>query len=366
MRALGVALATLAAAVAPAVAHGAPTLLDGAGGCGPALDSVDASDCQAPVVSAYGGWSAWSHADTATGQFALTLRAPSGAISAAPVAESGAPLDVELGPAGGGRVAAVFSRCASTVTYAGCHLEELPLGGGGERTLAPPVSGSLHMPAIWNGRLVFLRRDPAGGSEDYYHPTARRPDQIFSWRIGASSAQAVKLPSSLGSRGAGWPAGLTGVITGLTLEGGQLAYVTSTGVQSSSFEFSMFTLWYQLLGQGPRLIDQATAGEGNVCVPRMLSPTIVGNWLYAYLHACDPSANAGLDRWTRYGLHARTAQRARFAFVGSAEEGIFAVVPDGGGVVWNDGAVHRLGSVSWRTIARPAPASFCSHSDLFC
>jgi hypothetical protein len=357
---------SLLLAAAPSAAT-APTVLDSGSGCGPALDSVSPGDCIAPTVAAYGGWAAWSRLDPRSHEFALVLRAPVGAIALAGVPERGAPFDVDLGPVHGG-VAAVYSRCANPVTDTGCHIAELaPLGAPGvaERTLAVPGGGSLHEPAIWSSRLVFLRRETSGGSEDYWHPTARDPDRLEGWRIGSGRVGAVPLPVSLGSRESGWPRGLSGVVTGLTLNGNRVAYVTATGVRTSSFELSMYTLWWQQLGQTARLVDQLTVGEANVCVAQVLSPTIVGGWLYAYLHVCDPSGR-NLDRWTRYALQGRGTQRATSSFIASGEEPIYSVVPDGRAVDWDDGAVRRLPSVSWRTIARPAPASFCSHSDLFC
>jgi hypothetical protein len=80
----------------------------------------------------------------------------------APVAERASPFDLELGPSGS-RVAAVYSRCTDTLTLEGCNIVELSLGvaGASERTLAPPGGGSVHEPAIWKRRLVFLRRAAA-------------------------------------------------------------------------------------------------------------------------------------------------------------------------------------------------------------
>ena len=56
--------------------------------------------------------------------------------------------------------------------------------GAVERSLAVPGGGSLHEPAIWERTLVFLRRNNAGGNEDYWHPRARLPDRMLSWQIG--------------------------------------------------------------------------------------------------------------------------------------------------------------------------------------
>jgi hypothetical protein len=317
-------------------------------------------------LAAYRGWAAWSRYDPTTKQFALVLRSPTGVVTLPTVSERATAFDVELGPEGTS-VAAVYSRCSDSVSLVGCQLYELPLDGSQprEQRLAVPGGGSLHEPAIWQGRLAFLRRNPAGGSEDAANPTARRPDLLLTWKRG-SNPQRVSLPASKGSRGAGWPRGLTGLISGLTLNGSALAYTTASGVKTTGFELSMFTLWYQRLGQGARLIDQLTAGQANVCLPSVLSPTLAGSKLYAYLHVCDPSA-VNLDRWMRYDVRTRKVERASVKLTSSSEASIGSVVPEGGGVIWDSEGVRRLEqNLSWTPIGRPKPESFCTHDDLFC
>ncbi len=310
------------------------------------------------MVATYGGWAAWSRFDADTHAYALVLRSPSGAISLAPVPERAAPFDVELGPEDSG-VAAVYSRCSDTVTLKGCHVYELKLGvtGATEQMLAAPGS-SVHEPAIWKGLLVFLRRNPGGGG--------RRPDNLFQWRIGSSSARSVVLPASLGgiSAEAGhWPKGQTGTISGLTLHGQQIAYSTTSG----SGSFGVTSLWLERLGGPPKLIDQVTAGAGATCEHAFLSPTLLGGWLYAYLHDCDPSANPQLDRWTRYSLSGHGAQRAKFTFVHTGDEVIDSVVPDASGVDWSsESGLYRLASVAWRPIKSPVPETFCTLEHPLC
>ena len=307
-------------------------------------------------VAAYGGWAAWSRADAATGHYALVLRSPEGEISLPAVAESAAPFDVELGPTGGSGVAAVYSRCANDTTRGGCRLVELRLGvtGAAERTLGPPGGGSDHRPAIWDGALVFLRRNPSGG--------ARRPDNLFVWKIGSRKVRSLALPASRGVHTGGqtWPRGLTGSITALSFNGKQVAYVTANSVGT----FGETTLWFEPLDGRPELIDQETGGAGNVCPPEFVSPVLAGPWLYAYLHACDPSADPHLDRLTRY-RHGEV-ERAAYTFIHFGDEEITSIVPDGAGVDWDSDGVERLATVSWRTIAAPVAETFCSNSDPFC
>jgi hypothetical protein len=307
-------------------------------------------------VAAYGGWAAWSRPDAATGRYALVLRSPQGAISLAGIAENAAPFDVELGPTGGSGVAAVYSRCTSTTTRKGCHVAELRLGVAGavERALAPPGGGSDHEPAVWNGALVFLRRNPSGAT--------RRPDDLLIWQIGSRKVKSLALPSSRGAQSDGgtWPRGLTGSITALSFNGRQVAYVTANSIGT----FGESTLWFEPLGGRPQLIDQETGGAGNVCPPEFVSPVLAGPWLYAYLHACDPSANPHLDRLTRY-RHGEV-QSARYTFIHSGDEGITSIVPDGTGIDWDAYGVQRLATVTWRKITAPVAETFCSRSDPFC
>jgi hypothetical protein len=315
-------------------------------------------DAQGSMVAAYGGWAAWSRADTATNAYELVLRSPSGAISLAPVPERAAPFDVELGPDGSG-VAAVYSRCLDTQALRGCHIYELRLGvpDAVEQPLQAPGS-SVHEPAIWDGLLAFLWRYPVGAQ--------RRPDNLFSWRIGSSMAHSIVLPASRGARqteAGHWSKGMTGRITGLTLHGQRVAYSTTIG----SGSFGVTSLWLEQVSGSPRLIDQVTSGAGATCEHAFLSPTLLGGWLYAYLHDCDPSANPQLDRWMRYSLTGPGTQRARFTFVHTGDEVIESVVPDAGGVDWAaENGLYRLASVAWRTIRRPVPETFCSQADPLC
>jgi hypothetical protein len=343
-------LAWLAALVAAIVVSlGAPELAAGA--------SVTVLDPAGAVISAYGGWAAWSHGESGNPNVVLDVRSPTGTISAAPIAPATGPFEVALGPAPGGGVTAVYQRCSEPKNDTGCGIYELPLGvaGASEKQLAIPGGGSDFRPSVWKHRIAFLRAN-AGNS--------KRPDSLYTWSIGAGSIAAVTLPASRGARepaaGGHWPKGLTGEISALTIGPAQLAYVTNN-VNGS---FGETTLWYEPIGGHPELIDQETSGAGNVCAPAFLSPLLAGGWLYAYLHACDPSANPALDRLTRY--RRGRVERARFTFIHYGDDMLDSVVIDGPGVVWDDEGVKRLASVSWKRIPPPVPQTFCSRSDPFC
>jgi hypothetical protein len=158
---------------------------------------------------------------------------------------------------------------------------------------------------------VFLRRNPSGGH--------RRPETLYVWDIGSRKLQSLALPASRGAleaSGQSWPAGLTGLITGVSFNGKQVAYVTVNLVGT----FGESTLWFEPLGGHPQLIDQQTSGAGNTCEAKFVSPVLSGPWLYAYLHACDPTANPRLDRLTRY-RHG-SVQSAAYTFIHSGDEPI--------------------------------------------
>lgn len=327
-----------------------------AGAAVAAAAGVTVLDPDGSAVSAYGGWAAWTHWSSAANADELQLRSPSGTVSSAPVPPSQGAFDVELGPISGG-VGAVYERCTEPKVPTGCAIYELTLGvaTATEHRLAIPGGGSDVMPAIWKSRIAFVRPNPG-------HP--KQPDRLYTWTIGASSVQAVTLPQSQGGRepegGGRWPKGLTGKITSLTIGSTQLAYVT----ENVNGSFGETTLWYEPIGGRPELIDQETSGAGNVCAPQFLSPLIAGGWLYAYLHACDPSANTSFDRLTRYKRG--EAQRARYTFIHYGDDEIGSVVVDGSGVDWDDEGVRRLESVSWKRIPLPVAQTFCTRADPFC
>jgi hypothetical protein len=341
-------IATLAAAAALSALLATPTASPAA--------NVTVLDPTGSGVSAYGGWAAWTHEDASAGGTVLELRGPGGAPAAAPVPPGSGPFEVALGPRAGGGVSAVYVRCTEPTRSRGCTVYELPLGvaGAAERALPIPGGGSDTHPAIWKDRIAFVRANPG---------SAKRPDAIYTWTIGGGAPRVASLQSSRGARepqGGHWPKGLTGEVTALTIGPSQIAYVTS--VLNGSFGES--TLWYEPVGGRPELIDQETGGAGNVCPPAFLSPTLAGGWLYAYLHACDPSGNPALDRLTRY--RRGHAERARHTFAAHGDDDLGSVVIDGAGVDWDDEGVRRLASVSWKRIPLPVAQTFCTRADPFC
>ena len=138
-------------------------------------------------VAAYGGWAAWSRADPTTAHYALVLRSPRGVISLLRSRRAARRSTSSSVPPATRECLAVYSRCAND-QRAGCHIFELALGvgGAGERALTPPGGGSDHEPAIWEGGLVFLRRNPAGGG--------RRPEDLSHGTSAAASFNRSRCP----------------------------------------------------------------------------------------------------------------------------------------------------------------------------
>jgi hypothetical protein len=138
--------------------------------CAPAgAQSVATLDRSTPIA-AYGGRLLWSSFDAATQSYGLVTRA-SGVTTAVPVARRSVPFDADLGPAPGGGVVAVYSRCATEVTPSGsfgpslygkgrgCDLYLFDFASGRETRLASASApdASEFWPTIWKGTLGFAR-----------------------------------------------------------------------------------------------------------------------------------------------------------------------------------------------------------------
>src|SRR4051812_13979462 len=119
-------------------------------------------------VSAYHGTVAYSRLDKAKGTWSLVIR-QDGQDSVAPVPPRAVPFDVDVGPDGGGRTVAVYSRCASepsrydgatAIRYPGdaraCRIYLYDPALRRERTIE---GASGYMPAIWRTNLAYARGD---------------------------------------------------------------------------------------------------------------------------------------------------------------------------------------------------------------
>ena len=129
-------------------------------------------------ISSYGGVTAWSALDPATGRFRLTVAGPSG-VRTLPIRGRAVPFDVDLGRGARGGVVAAYSRCRreprrqtlgnaliahpgwSTAT--GCRLWSYSFATGRETRIAHTAvrGASEFLPTVWEGRVAFARRYPA-------------------------------------------------------------------------------------------------------------------------------------------------------------------------------------------------------------
>jgi hypothetical protein len=339
-----IGMAALASLLLAGPAAARTTTLEGDIGCAPIENPNVSGACLATTVAAYGGWSAWSRPDQATGEFRLVVRRPGGAVVLAPVAERAAPFDVSLGPSGGG-VAAVYSHCVDPVALTGCSLAllRLDVAGARERSLAVPGGGSVHTPAIWDRQVAFLRRDVAGGGELPALP-GRDPDRLFEWTIGGA-VRSLPFPHRDGA---------PGVVGALALRGTEVAFTTDP-----AGEVPILGLWTQRPGAVPREVDIQTSGQGDVCTSTFLSPTFTGtDTLVALLRGCQPGVG---DRLTRYDLRTGGAQWAQVPLGSDENNDVTSAVPVGGAVEWiNDADLLRQDGLRWRALRLTRLPQGCS------
>jgi hypothetical protein len=144
---------TLAVALtAPALAQAAPTTID--------------STLRGTPVDAAHGAVVWSRYDAQLNAYRLVVR--QGDVNTVPaVAPSPIPFDADLGTTAGGKVAVVYSRCASYAHFraAGdnCDLFVLDLASGGERAITAANSRATEFnPTLSRGTLAWVREARAG------------------------------------------------------------------------------------------------------------------------------------------------------------------------------------------------------------
>jgi hypothetical protein len=121
-----------------------------------AADQAVAEIGRQSPVAAYGGWSAWSRYDSATGRYALMVQVPGQVAAPVGLPSSSRPFDVSLGPDSGHNVAAVYRRCGSS----GCDIRRYNTASGHDIKLGTVSSPSYDeaTPAIWGSNVVFTRR----------------------------------------------------------------------------------------------------------------------------------------------------------------------------------------------------------------
>ncbi|HEY5144063.1 MAG TPA: hypothetical protein VII98_11250 [Solirubrobacteraceae bacterium] len=133
-------------------------------------------------IAAYGGRLVWSRPDGAGG-FELVQRVGDGPVTRLPVPSRSVPFDVDLGPTSGGRVLAVYARCATEPmltqgssiplyeTGRRCDVYKLDLNGGREEryTKVNASDATEFWPTYWKGRVGFARVYDKGPRVSYLY-----------------------------------------------------------------------------------------------------------------------------------------------------------------------------------------------------
>ena len=130
-----------------------------------------ARETRVTEVDTFGGLTAWSAFQPATGTYRLMLREEGALGVPAGVGPRAVPFDVDLGPGPGGGVVAVYSRCAREpqrhdaagvllrATGRGCDVFRYDVATGQESKLAGASTdqASEFLPSVWRDEVAFAR-----------------------------------------------------------------------------------------------------------------------------------------------------------------------------------------------------------------
>jgi hypothetical protein len=189
-------LRTLALALLPALLLVAPAPAAG-------RDEVIAGVADATPIDAYRGRVVWSERSSSGFQL---VEYRNGKVGALPIAPAAIPFEVDLAPDRNGRVVAVYARCARAPVYEphsegplGCDLYRYDFERGRETPIRGANSNSDELaPAIWRGRIAFIRNAPAGRQAYWRHLSGRGPNH----RLGrAPPSWDPATPSDIDLRG---------------------------------------------------------------------------------------------------------------------------------------------------------------------
>lgn len=143
----------------------------------PAASAADVALEQRPsTVASYQGILAWSHYDSASDRYQLMIQRPGEAAAVAPVPDSVAPFDVDLGGSRSGAPTAVYTRCttpgsapgakdANPRPGSGCDIYRYTLGATAEEHLTQISSPTAdeRQPTVSRGEIAFIRRERGSG-----------------------------------------------------------------------------------------------------------------------------------------------------------------------------------------------------------
>jgi hypothetical protein len=266
----------------------------------PARDPAPVTGVSAPgPIAAYGGRLVWSRPDGGGG-YELVQRVGNGPVAKLPIRPRAVPFDVDLGPTSGGRVVAVYTRCAAEPkpapdigrpegvdyqTGRGCDVHKLDVESGKEVRFTKANAGNAteFWPTYWKGRLAFARAYDS------------KPQYPYLYVKAVSSSQ----PSQ---RVPGGPRGTpdTGSSPGqLELYGKRLGFEWS--YRSSQGTGTVYELRVDTAGDGHVLIDRRVTGLTAVLIGW---PSFEDGRIY-WSKGCfgDPTGCAGAVAQLRRGTY---------------------------------------------------------------
>jgi hypothetical protein len=278
-----------------------------------------------PVVS-YGGWAAWSRYETKVNAYQLVVRSPKGVLSAVGAPQAARPFEVGLGPLASGGVGAVLARCVEPIDHRGCVLKQLAIESADptETALPVPGGGSLFRPALWKGTIAFMRSRSVPK-----HPV---PSELLEWRVDTKTLTRLALPSNryYGHESEESETRETenaqGTITGLTLNGTQVAYVRV----APWGEWTRSDVWTQSPGKRAKLMDWIGTGGASDGTRTYVSPVLLDGWLYLYRQYHEMG-----EVWVRFKLGAKTTQKATVDLGDTSRGLVLAATPLQGGLIWS-------------------------------
>ena len=223
----------------------------------PAQDLTPVTGVSAPgPIAAHQGRLVWSRPDGAGG-YELVQRVRNGPVAELPVRPRAVPFDVDLGPTSGGRVIAVYTRCAREPALAidrpegvdyqtgrGCDVYKLDVQSSQEVRFTKANAGNAteFWPSYWKGRLAFARAYD------------NKPQYPYLYVKDVSSSQ----PSQ---RVAGGPRGTPNTRSSpgqLELYGKRLGFQWT--YRSTRGTGTIYELRVDTVGDGHVLIDQRVVG----------------------------------------------------------------------------------------------------------
>lgn len=251
-------MAVVALALAPATAH---------------ADQTIARTARPTGLAAGEGLLAFSAYDPAVAGYRLMI-SRGGAVSAAAVAPSPTPFDVDVGPTESGRPYIVYSRCEdrSSPVPRGCDVYAYDPATGRENRYDVSTGGHSEVhPTYWRGRIAFVR----------YYGSGADPHPVVYTRPARSSKPSERLPALPARRCLvrGGCGEVTGTVDALELYGDHLAETVHTVTHA---DFDRRQTEVRLVGVDSGRSEQIAARGVGESGQRFIGPSFAAGRLYTY------------------------------------------------------------------------------------